>query len=406
MRNAFVQFLELLTRGGRQRRRDRQIAELARSLAEVTTRDNHTRQYQSLKGLLRIGSREAIDVIIRFGERQIRNPEMWPIVVYAFEDHPTRDARSLLAAIVDGSIARMHDVPFPPETIELVREVARKPRIDRSGAGVVQEILDYGWGRVSAVGELAAWSKFANRAADCLRACGGEPRPVPGAAALLIAAWGGDETAAAERRSAPLGPREEDGARPAQQGKEPSCGVGPTTPGVESYNRGVMLSERGEYAEAIEAFSECGRLGHLQVQSAYARILCERRMGLELERGAGFAERNDEVAAVFVATNLACYLIDQGHRAALTKQGCTSEVTANIGGSTYVFQISSLLGVFSNWVRRVEGQSTIPVADPDRYPTPSAKDRMVIALAQDASSLPLTRMPADGLATSADELEA
>lgn len=168
---------------------------------------------------------------------------------------------------------------------------------------------------------------------------------------------------------------------------------------VQIYNSGVSLYRNGYFEKAMEAFDQCFRSGEYQMQAAYARALCHKELGLDVEIPAELGDQAEDAGPVYVASNLACYLIDKGHRAALTKQGTASEATANINGSLYIISISSssLLGGFNNWAWRKEEDKTIPLADRDANPNPTESDKLVISRLEKASSLPLSPLPEGGL---------
>ncbi len=161
------------------------------------------------------------------------------------------------------------------------------------------------------------------------------------------------------------------------------------------YNSGVALYRSGEFERAMEAFGRCFRSGEYKMQSAYARALCQKELGLDVEIPEELGDRAEDVGPMYVASNLACYLISKGHRAALTD---ASEVTADIEGSLYV--ISILSGLFGGFINRVwckEGKKSIDVADPSENPNPTQTDKFVPSLIKKASSLPLSPLPEDGL---------
>lgn len=169
---------------------------------------------------------------------------------------------------------------------------------------------------------------------------------------------------------------------------------------IHIYNSGVALYRSGQFERAMEAFDRCFRSGQYQMQSAYARGLCQKELGLDVEIPEELGDRAEDAGPVYVASNLACYLISKGYRAALTTQGSTSEVTTDIEGSLYIISISSLFGGFNNWAWRKEGEKSVSVADPSANPNPTKTDKFVVSLVEKASSLPLSPLPEDGLRTS------
>lgn len=168
---------------------------------------------------------------------------------------------------------------------------------------------------------------------------------------------------------------------------------------VQMYNTGVALHRKRRFREAMDAFDKCFRSGEYLMQSAYARGLCQNELGLEVEIPPELGDEPEVAGAVYSATNLACHLIAEGHRAALTKEGRTSEVLAEIEGSRYTIEISALFGAFSNWAWREEGQTRVSVPDPSENPNPTPSDQFVISLLEQASSLPLSPLPQNGLQT-------
>jgi hypothetical protein len=166
---------------------------------------------------------------------------------------------------------------------------------------------------------------------------------------------------------------------------------------LQIYNVGVALYRSGQFERAMKTFDRCFESGEYQMQSAYARALCQKELGLDVEIPEELGDRAEDAGPVYVASNLACYLISKGYQAALTKQGSTSEVTADIEGSLYVISTSSLFGGFNNWVWRKEGEKSILVAEPSANPNPTKTDEFVLSLIEKASSLPLSPLPDDGL---------
>jgi len=149
----------------------------------------------------------------------------------------------------------------------------------------------------------------------------------------------------------------------------------------------------GQFEAAMNAFEHAFKSGQFVMQSAYARGLCQKKLGLSVEIPTELGDSAEDAGTVYVASNLACHLISKGHRAALTKQGSTSEVTALMDGSLYVISISSLFGDFNTWVWRKEGGKSISVPDPGANPNPTRTDKFVISLAQRAGVMPPEPMP-------------
>ncbi|MDH7487851.1 MAG: hypothetical protein QHJ81_16450 [Anaerolineae bacterium] len=167
---------------------------------------------------------------------------------------------------------------------------------------------------------------------------------------------------------------------------------------VELYNTGVALHREGRYVEAQEYFSRCYATGVYPMQAAYAISLCERALGRRPQIPPELAGRENETGAVYVASNLACYLIQEGHRAALVTAGRRSEVAAVVRGVQYRVQTSChpVLGGFDHFVYRVDGETQLllhPVAQAALTNT----DRYLISLIEHASTLPLSPLPSEGL---------
>ena len=128
-------------------------------------------------------------------------------------------------------------------------------------------------------------------------------------------------------------------------------------PPVQLYNAGVALFKEGKYEEAKEFFRRCYETGEYRMQAAYAAALCDRQLGHQPEIPEELKGHESETGVVYVSSNLACYLIAEGHRAALTKAGEKSEVSAYIEGTHYIIRTSShpLFGSFEHFVNRIEG---------------------------------------------------
>jgi ankyrin repeat protein len=172
-----------------------------------------------------------------------------------------------------------------------------------------------------------------------------------------------------------------------------------TETAIQAYNRGVALYHKGQFRAATDAFGQVFKTGELKMQSAYIRALCQKELGLSVEIPPELGDKAEDAGTVYVASNLACHIITKGHKAALTKQESTSEVTALIEGSLYTISISSLFGGFNNWAWRKEGSASISVPDPDANPNPTRTDRFVITLAEKAGVLPPEPIPESGLKT-------
>lgn len=167
------------------------------------------------------------------------------------------------------------------------------------------------------------------------------------------------------------------------------------------YNRGAQLYQNGDFKKAMEFFDRCIRMGEHQMQATYARSLCQRQLGLEIELPEMFTEKTAEITATYIASNLVCHLIKEDYQAALTKQGSSSEVQTNVGGAIYQISIVGGFGfggAFKNAWRK-EGSKCIPIADSNANPAPSKTDRFIISLVEQASFLPLVSISDEGIST-------
>jgi hypothetical protein len=168
---------------------------------------------------------------------------------------------------------------------------------------------------------------------------------------------------------------------------------------IQLYNHGVSRYQKGQFKAAMDTFGQVLRTGELKMQSAYIRALCQKELGLSMEIPDELGDEAEDAGTVYVASNLACHIIARGYKAALTKQGSASEVTALIDGSLFVISISSLFGGFDNWAWRKAGGKRISIADPNANPNPTSADRLVISLAEKAGVTPPEPMPEGGLMT-------
>ena len=187
-------------------------------------------------------------------------------------------------------------------------------------------------------------------------------------------------------------PSSDEEAKPAAQSTKAS------TP-IQLYNQGVKLNQKGQFKAAMEAFSQVFASGQLRMESAYIRALCQKELGLAVEIPPELGDKAEDAGTIYVASNLACRIIAQGHKAALTKKDSTSEVTALIDGSLYVISISSLFGGFNNWAWRKEGAKSISIPDPSVNPNPTKADKLVISFAEKAGVMPPEPMPEGGVPT-------
>ncbi len=171
---------------------------------------------------------------------------------------------------------------------------------------------------------------------------------------------------------------------------------------ILTYNRGACLYHSGEFEKALKAFDQCFDFGECQLQAAYARALCQQELGLEIEFPEELGDKAAEAGPVYVASNLVCHLIEEGHQAALTKHGGTSEVQADVNGAHYLVSITSGFGFggFFKMAWRKDGEKSIPVADSSANPNPTESDMFVKTLLESTSSLPPSSLPEEGLKTS------
>jgi len=167
---------------------------------------------------------------------------------------------------------------------------------------------------------------------------------------------------------------------------------------VELYNAGVSFYREAQYKKAKDYFKRCYQAGKYQMQSAYAMALCDIQLGRKPEIPEELRGQEDEVGAVYVSSNLACYLVKEGHTAFLKKVRRGSEVHAKIGEIQYRVCTSTdpLTGGFIHFVFRQERGEEIKIFPFSEVPL-TETDRYLISLVKNASSLPLCPLPTDGL---------
>lgn len=188
------------------------------------------------------------------------------------------------------------------------------------------------------------------------------------------------------------------GRKRADNAALPQGAAPPTAPQAplsaeEMYDRGVASYTNGQFHSAMDSFHQCYQSGQYRMQTAYLRGLCRRQLGLEVEIPADLGEEPEDAGAVYVASNLACYLASKGHLVSLSKKGRSSVVSAVIDGSSYHIYVTSLLGTFLNKAWRQEGRESVALSDASVNPT----DKFVMSLLGKASSLPVSPLPAGGL---------
>jgi len=169
---------------------------------------------------------------------------------------------------------------------------------------------------------------------------------------------------------------------------------------VELYNAGASLYKEAKYEKAKEYFKRCYQAGMYRMQAAYAMALCDVQLGRKPEIPKELRGQEDETGAVYVSSNLACYLIEEGHTATLKRVAKGSEVHARIKGIRYIIRTSTdpLTGGFVHFVFRQKGEEEIEIYPFSRV-TLIETDRYLISLVKNASSLPLCPLPVDGLKT-------
>lgn len=166
---------------------------------------------------------------------------------------------------------------------------------------------------------------------------------------------------------------------------------------IQIYNHGVVLYREHRFQEAIVAFGDCFQTGEYQFQSAYARILCQRELGLKTELPAGMGDLGEQLKTVFVASNLVGYLLEQGHQAVICKLDSTCQLEAEVNNTIYVINIASLMGSFKNQAWRREGSKTISLDNSIANPEPTPTDIYIMKLVNKAAQLPLAILPEKGL---------
>lgn len=190
------------------------------------------------------------------------------------------------------------------------------------------------------------------------------------------------------------------GRQATTKGTDPRLIPEESTPTVQTYNHAVSLFHNGKYSEARGLFESCLNENDLKLQAAYASGLCQRELGQQVQLPSGLAEQGEEAGSTYVASNLVCYLVQQGHQAALQAYGDSKKtwnVVASVEGADYILQISGSFGGFSNWAWRKQSGKDIALADRDANPRPTKTDQLVLAWVSKASSLPMAPIPSGGL---------
>ncbi len=166
---------------------------------------------------------------------------------------------------------------------------------------------------------------------------------------------------------------------------------------IQLYNHGVQLYRERRLQEAINTFGECFNSGEYQLQSAYARALCQRELGLKTDMPAGLRDLGEYIETVFVASNLVGYLIEQGHQAVISKLGGTCQLEAKVNNAFYVINISNVLGSFKNQTWRREGTKNISLTDSLANPAPTPTDLYINKLVAKANQLTPAILPESGV---------
>jgi hypothetical protein len=166
---------------------------------------------------------------------------------------------------------------------------------------------------------------------------------------------------------------------------------------LQFYNQGVLFYRNGQFHEAIAAFGECFRLGEYQPQSAYSRTLCQKELGLKIELPTEMHDLAENIKTIYVASNLAGYLIEQGHQATLIQQGSTCQLETRVNGATYIITIANVMEKIIGQAWRREGTKPIDLTNSRANPDPSANDRYIIRLTTKAAQLPPAFLPKSGL---------
>lgn len=162
------------------------------------------------------------------------------------------------------------------------------------------------------------------------------------------------------------------------------------------YNSGVSFFQKGQFQQALAAFKQCSLQGSYPLQASYAQSLCQQELGIEPSPQDQFDHDEDRVGTAFIASNVVCYLLGNGHRAALNGD---SGIYAHIDGALYDIRVVSFFGTFMLNAWRKEGTQTIALADSEANPTPTHGDKFVLALLQDDAVLTPVAIPPNGLPT-------
>jgi hypothetical protein len=166
---------------------------------------------------------------------------------------------------------------------------------------------------------------------------------------------------------------------------------------VKLYNDGVQHFHNGRFEAALSAFQACFETGEYQMQAVYGKVVCQNQLGREIQIPPEIEDQRDDIMPIALSSNLACYLIGEGHKAVL-KQGSPSSILARVNGSTYVVALSNSFGgqILTNAWRNAGGKQ-IPIGDPDSNPTPTQSDGLIMSLLQQVFSMPPFPLPDGGL---------
>jgi hypothetical protein len=190
-----------------------------------------------------------------------------------------------------------------------------------------------------------------------------------------------------------IGRKDESHAEDAPAATEARAGDDP----LALYNHGVKQYQKGEFESAMQAFASASKSGQFKMQAAYARALCRKELGLSVDDVlAELGHEAEQAGPIYLATNLACYLIGKGHDAALVEKNESglSIVWARVQGSLYGARFTSLFGNFVTGAWRQEVDKAIEISE---LSNPTEADKMMLSLANEAYTLPMCPIPEAGL---------
>ena len=166
---------------------------------------------------------------------------------------------------------------------------------------------------------------------------------------------------------------------------------------LEIYNTAVTHYHHGDYEQAMCAFEKGIGMDEYSMQSVYARCMCQSQLGLSPDIPDSFKGDMEAVGPVYQASNLACHIIAEGHKAVLVDSSEHAEVEALLGSSKYLISIHDMFGQFISNAWRIENGKEIPILDFEANPNPTESDKFILSLLKKGTALELAAIPSEGL---------